>query len=96
MKRDGTNDPDMVDLMGSYRSIQPLDALMALGDKQMIRLESLKLAYEMFKGSTPPGKDRRNMPPFDRYELGDFMDEANKIAEYINSGYIGDDTRKKR
>ena len=30
MKRGGTNDPDLVDLMGSNRSIQPLDALMAV------------------------------------------------------------------
>lgn len=69
---------------------------MAMREDQEIRLESLKLAYEMFKGSTPPGKDRRTMPPYDRYNLGEFMDEADKIAEYINSGYIGDDTRKKR
>lgn len=69
---------------------------MAMRDDQEIRLESLKLAYEMFKGSTPPGKDRRTMPPYDRYNLGEFMDEADKIARYINTGSIPDEARAKR
>lgn len=30
MKRGGTDDPDLVDLVGGNRSIQPLDALMAV------------------------------------------------------------------
>lgn len=30
MKRGGTDDPDLVDLMGGNRSIKPLDALMAI------------------------------------------------------------------
>lgn len=96
MKRGGTNDPDLVDLVASNRSIQPLDALMAMREDQQIRLESLKLAYEMFKGSTPPGKDRRSTPPFDRYNLGEFMDEADKIARYINTGSIPDESRVNR
>lgn len=69
---------------------------MALENYQEVRLESLRLAYEMFKGRTPPGKDRRTMPPYDRYNLGEFMDEADKIARYINFGSIPDEARVKR
>lgn len=45
MKRGGTNDPDLVDLMGIYRSIQPLDALMAVGAWLVENAEYFIMAY---------------------------------------------------
>ena len=45
MKRGGTNDPDLVDLMGGNRSIQPLDALMAVITWIGENLEYFIMAY---------------------------------------------------
>lgn len=47
MKRGGTNDPDLVDIVGSNRSIQSLDALMVIREARYLSGNDLGKGFKV-------------------------------------------------